>query len=285
MRLIDEHRPALLAALHNSETGGVYYYVSRAAPELYPLLHAIPQRLGLQLDLGEAESPDAERFAPAVFQSLSAEAAYERRVAAGHDPDVTSGATSAAYAGRYGAFSIVPEVPYWSDPVADDTTVTDTFYADVLREQSRGLAEIHSILDRFYAEAAPSLKLDTPLVRAARGFIPAMGRLGEDAARRAEEPASDRQATAAEAHACREVVHMFRTRFGGILLRALDAEVHAGVAAPRVVAARAALSEVFDTWCEEAERITPPQPLPIRSLVATQLGAVLASALYASDQL
>ena len=284
MRLIDEHRPALLAALHNSETGGVYYYISRPAPDLYPLLHAIPTRLGLQLDLGEAESAHTSRLAPAIFEALNAEVEYDAKLASGLQPDVTSGATSTAYAGRYGAFSVIPEVPYWTDPAADDTSETETTYAEVLRRQSAQLAELHRTLESTYGHAAPELKLDTPFLRAGRAFTSAMGKAGEDAARRAEEPASERLATAAEVHSCRDVVHMFRTRFGGILLRALDAEVRAGMAGPRVRAAQYTLSGVFEAWCEEAESATPAVALPIRSLVATQLGAVLASALYLDDQ-
>jgi hypothetical protein len=284
MRLIDEHRPALLGALHNSETGGVYYYVSRAVPELIPLLHAIPTRLGLQLDLGEAESANTPRLAPAIFETLSAEVEYDARVEAGQDTDVISGATSAAYAGRYGAFTIVPEVPYWTDPVADDTTETDRSYADVLRSQSAQLAELHTALASAYEQAAPALRLDTPFLRAGRAFTSAMGKIAEQSGRRAEEPASDRPATVAEAHSCQDIVYMFRTRFGSILVRAFDAELHAGVAGPRVRAAHASLSSIFETWCEEAESVTPATPLPIRSLVATQLGAVLATARVLGDQ-
>lgn len=283
MRLIDEHRPALLVPLHNSETGGVYYYLSREAPELYPTLHAIPAHFGLQLDLGEPESRHTPRYAPAIFGALSAEDAYDASVEAGHEPESSSGSTSTAYAGRYGAFSIITEVPYWTDPTADDTTPTDTVYADVLRTQSVQLAELHATLERAHEEAAPALKLDTPLLRAGGAFIPAMVRIAEEAARRADEPASARPATAAEVHSCADLVHMFRTRFAGILLRALDAEIHAGVAAPPVRSAHARLSADFEAWCEQAEAATPPAALPIRSLVATQLGAVLASALWLRD--
>jgi hypothetical protein len=279
MRLIDEHRPVLLSALHNSETGGVYYYLSREAPELYPLLHAIPTHFGLKLDQGEAESPNTPRLAPAIFGALTAEDAYDASLEAGQEPEVIAGATSVAYAGRYGAFALVPEVPYWTDPAADDTTETQTSYADVLRAQSAHLAALHSTLDETYGRAAPELRLDTPFLRAGRAFASAMGKIADQVARRAEKPESDRPATAAEVHSCNDVVHMFRTRFGGILLRALDAEVRAGVAGPRVRAAHASLAEAFDAWCEEAEAVTPPEPLPIRSLVATQLGSVVAAAL------
>src|SRR5262245_11417764 len=47
MRIIDELRPELMYSLHNAEHGGVYYYVSRDAPELYPTLQALPAWEGL----------------------------------------------------------------------------------------------------------------------------------------------------------------------------------------------------------------------------------------------
>jgi Zinc carboxypeptidase len=284
MRLIDEHRPALLAPLHNSETGGVYYYLSCEAPELYPLLHAVPAHFGLKLDRGEPESPHTPRYAPAIFGALSAEDAYDASVEAGREPESSSGSTSTAYAGRYGAFSIIPEVPFWTDPAADDTRETDTVYADVLRSQSAQLAELASTLERAHEEAAPALKLDTPLLRAGRAFAGAMSKVAEDAARRADEPASTRPATAAEVRSCAELVHVFRTRFAGILVRALGAEIDAGVAAPAVREAHARLSEAVEAWCAEAEAETPAEVLPIRSLVATQLGAVLGAALWLRDQ-
>jgi hypothetical protein len=243
----------------------------------------VPAHVGLKLDLGEPESPHTPRYAPAIFGALSAEDAYDATVEAGHE-ESSSGSTSTAYAGRYGAFSIIPEVPFWTDPSADDTRETDTLYADVLRRQSAQLTELASTLEGAHEQAAPALKLDTPLLRAGRAFAGAMGRVAEDAARRAEEAASARPATAAEVRSCGELVHVFRTRFAGILARALDAEIRAGVAAPAVRAAHARLSEAFEAWCEEAKDATSSGMLPIRSLVATQLGAVLAAALWLRDQ-
>ena len=76
---------------------------------------------------------------------------------------------------------------------------------------------------------------------------------------------------------------MFRTRFGGMLARALQVEVESGVAAPQVREAAAEMTAIFDGWCALAEQVTPPEALPIRSLVGVQLGAVLACALHLSD--
>ncbi len=161
---------------------------------------------------------------------------------------------------------------------------THTHYADVLRMETAQLSELHTILESTYGDAAPYLKLDTPFLRAGRAFVGAIGRMAEEVGRRAEDSANERPATAAELQSCREGAHSMCTRFAGILLRALDAEVHAGVAAQPVRAAHEQLAEVFDRWCDEAKSQTPAEPLPIRTLVATQLGSVLASALYLNDR-
>jgi hypothetical protein len=78
-------------------------------------------------------------------------------------------------------------------------------------------------------------------------------------------------------------VHMFRTRFGGMLAKALKLEVDAGVAAPPVREAAREMDTIFEDWCALAEQVTPAEALPIRSLVGVQLGSVLACALHLGD--
>jgi Zinc carboxypeptidase len=284
MRIIDEFRPEFVAALHNAETGGVYYYLSDEADALYPLLHEIPTRLGLKLDLGEPESANARRFAPAIFQTLDPAVEYEAQVAQGLEPEITSGGSSASYSGRYGAFYLVPELPYWTDPAADDVTVTETAYSETLRLQSEALKEFHDFLQRLDAEAAPHLRIETPFLRGGRAFISWARRSADEAARRADDPANARPATVAEVHSCGQLVHLYKTRGGGMLLRALEAEVRAGLAGPEVRGAHRELAETFERWCADADRETPEDHLPIRSLVGTQLGAILAAAFWLDER-
>jgi hypothetical protein len=61
-------------------------------------------------------------------------------------------------------------------------------------------------------------------------------------------------------------VHMFRPRFGGMLLRAVPEEspVHADVEA------------AFTEWAAEAAADNKAEPIPIRDLVAVQGGSILA---------
>jgi hypothetical protein len=281
MRLIDELKPDFLCSLHNAETGGVYYYLSRPAPALYPVLHAIPEQLGLPLDRGEPEAAYAPLFAPAIFGQISRERAYDYLEQAGQDPvDGIYGESSSHYASRYGTFSLVSELPYWADDAADDETPTDEPYPEVLRRQADGEAEVVAAMREALATAGDELTLETPFLRASKCFVETLERGARLTRWRAEQPDADRPATRAEQVSSRELVHMYRTRFPGMLVRALAAQIDAGLASPRVRAAHAALEAHFESWCEQADADTPPAMLPIKKLVATQLGAIIAACHY-----
>jgi hypothetical protein len=278
-RLIDAVRPSLYVSLHNSEFGGVYYYLSREVPALVPALHAVPAALGLPLDTGEAEAPFLARFAPAVFGTGTVAETYDYLDGLGLDAAaMVGGSSSSEYAARYGTLSLVAELPFWSDPAADDPTPTAEEYADLVRRTADDLATTHQVLARVLGEAGPRLGLDTPFLRASRAFVPILGETAAmDRARAAQEPA--RPATVAERFGREDLVRCFRLRYGGMLLRALDVECAAGTAPPEVRRLRAELAEVYAGWQAEAETGTPDaRPIPVATLVGVQLGAVLAAA-------
>lgn len=278
MRLIDDVKPDLLCSLHNAESGGVYYYLSRPMPGLYPALHAIPAGLGLPLDRGEPEAAYAPVFAPAIFGQLSRRQAYDYLEQAGQDPlDSVYGESSSHYASRYGTLALISELPYWTDGAADDETPTSEPYPEVLRRQADGQAEVVAAMRDAFTTAGADLTLETPFLRASRCFVDTLEGQVTLLRWRAEQPESARRATRAEQVSCRELVHMYRTRFPGMLVRAFEAQIEAGLASPSVRAAHGALKGRFDRWCEQADADTPPATLPIKKLVATQFGAIIAA--------
>lgn len=280
IRLLDDTRPDLMVSLHNSETGGVYYYLSSDLPELYPALQAIPERLGLSLHRGEPESPVIERRADGIFAEMRSDRSYDYRVSRGQDVSVTSaGASSAEYAGRYGTTTLICELPYWTDETAGDDTPTGTGYPETLRAEAAGIREFAELTWSVLDTVLPEMASNSPFLRASKAFIPGMRTLPDTLEQRAAEPDSDRPATVAEVASCAEVVHSFRLRFGGMLLRALDGELGIGNGTPVIREQRRRLDEAYQQWCVEAERATPGEALPIRTLVATQYGAILATAL------
>jgi hypothetical protein len=287
MRLIDESRPAFMCSLHNGEMGGIYYYVSRPAPALYPQLSAIPTSLGLPLDTGEPEMPYVERYAPAIFRMSRSADAYDYIESLGLDPDTRdAGDCSAAYAGdKYGTFTLVTEVPYWAHPDADDQTETAETYSAVVHRRGDGLRELHDVLTDTLGRITPDLAApDSPFLRATRAFAPGFKRGAEQDHRRADAAENNRPATVAERFGCADLVHCFRLRYGGMLLRALDGELAIGNGTPTIRTTHAEFAAIYDDWCEQARRATTADPIPIGKLVAIQYGAILAAAMDLSGE-
>ncbi|HZZ96836.1 MAG TPA: hypothetical protein VFE19_07475, partial [Jatrophihabitantaceae bacterium] len=286
MRLIDEVQPTFMCSLHNGEFGGVYYYLSHPADELYPLLHAIPEHLGVPLDTGEPEAPYVPQLAPAIFGHASIAEAYEYRVQLGLDPtgDMVTGTSSGDYASRYNTFGLISELPYWGHPDAADTSPSEVNYASVLADRGKGLSELGEILSAVLADASPELRIDSPHLRASRQFAPHFAEFGEQERLRSELPENDRAATIAEVFTGYDIVHCFRMRYGGMMLRALEVEIRAGNGTPAIRAAHARLEAAYQAWSREVLAGTQPSTMPIAALVGVQFGAILAAASYAGDR-
>lgn len=280
MRLIDRVRPRFLTTLHNCEAGGVYYYLNRPAPELYDVLAAIPASVGLPLSTGEPEAAHVPSYAPAVHGCIDMRETYDYLEGLGIDAaSRIAGSSSAAYAERYGTFYFVTEVPHWSHPDAEDGTLTDERYADVVRRRAEALAETGAVLGGVLDAAGPDLRIPSPFLRAVRDFVPALPELAAMESSRAD-GLPDRAATVAERYGCEASVHSFRVRFGGMLLRALGAELGAGTATPEVRRRYAELLATYEEWERAAEPATG-EPIEIATLSGVQYAALLAAADHA----
>ena len=277
MRLIDEVRPVLMCSLHNSEVGGVYYYLTRALPSVHALLAEIPAREGLPLDVGEPEMAFIPVLAPAIFQQTTTATAYRFLEEAGEDPrEHIGGGSSAEYAARHGTFSLVCEVPHWTDARAQDTTEIDRTYADVLLAYADAIDDFGAVITG--ALDAAGWTCETPFLRATRSLTRIVVGATGGVRHRAADPASARPATVAEAWTSRAHVHMQRLREGGMLLRALDAELAAGHVSDAIRRVRAEFGERFESWLAEDAEHLPGPAAPLRGPVATQYGAILAVA-------
>ncbi len=274
-RVIDDVRPDLYIPLHNSETGGAYYYLSPAAGDLAPLLHRLPAELGIPLHLGEPEASHLAEIAPAVFSAGTSRDAYEWRVEQGLDPAPagSAGQSSTSYAATHGTMSLIAELPIWRTRGADDTTPSGSNYADLLRDAGTALVETGTELSTLLGRIRSSLTLNSPFLRSAEAFVPGMSRAGQQMIDRSHEAANDREATVAERPM--SVVWMYRLRFGGALLRALKAEVAAGAAPVPVRRASADLDRTWRGWLRQRDADERPEGIPVADVVGVQYGAVL----------
>ncbi|MGM1017002.1 MAG: M14 family zinc carboxypeptidase [Actinomycetota bacterium] len=281
-RAIDIATPDLYVPLHNSEGGGAYYYLSREAPELYGPLHAVTAALGVPLHTGEPESAHFRVLAEAIFEMGTLQNAYDWTESLGMDPYPagSAGDASTSYANKYGTLSMIAELPQFTDPAAGDTTPTTRLYAEALRECGERLIHAGESLTDLLHRAEPHLRLDTPLVRAARVFAPMATAAGEANVARADASDAERLATVSEVEALHGLVRLHRLRWGGMLVRALNAEVIAGTAAPAVRRVATAAQTLFDEWLTDALASSGPTPLPLESVVGVQYGAILAAHAY-----
>ncbi|GAA4539651.1 M14 family zinc carboxypeptidase [Pseudonocardia xishanensis] len=284
MRLIDAHTPALMASLHNAELGGVYYYLSRDEPALYPVLQGVPELLGLPLHRGEPEAPWIPVLADGVYQTLDIRDAYDHYARTGRADAVSGGNSTASYAEPHGTLTLVSELPYWQDPRFSDTTPTTERYADALRTHAAELADLAAVLGDHLTAVSGLTSVDSPFLRATRFYARTAADLAEDMGHRGGEPAADRPATVAEVASVADSVHMYRLRYGGMLVRALEAELALGNVRPGIRHAHAALSRRYDAWLAEAAADSHARPIPIRTLVATQYASVIAAAAHLSGR-
>ena len=278
MRLIDETRPALMGSLHNSELGGAYYYLTRPEPALHPVLQALPERFGIPLDRGEPESPTSTVYADGIFSGMRLAEIYDAAEAAGDPLPLGGGDTSDSYAARHGTLTVVSEVPFWRDARVRDTSPSSTSYASALLAQAAAVDEVGRLLVDGLAQVQDHVLVDSPFLRATRFFGPALVDGAATTRRRAAETTAERRATVAEVAGIEDVVHSFRLRFAGMFLRTLDAEATVGNVRPQVLALRDELRDRLEEWHAAAAAADRAEVLPIRSLVATQYGALLACA-------
>ena len=272
-RRIDDVRPELYVSLHNSETGGAYWYVGDADAEAADDLRSIAHQLDVPIDVGEAESPHLIRFSPGVFRSSTFAEDYDAAERAGDDPaESFCGSSATEYAAARGARTLIPEVPYWI-PVTSTVDNTDESHAEMI---GRTAADMGAVADRLHgllSRADPHLRIPSPFAAAARAFVPMMvADARADVSRAAYESSQHRMATTAETLSRETRVRGFALRYGGMLRRALEAEVFAGTATAEARACLAEADEFFEQWLERGEPVETVALDPT-ALVGTQLGS------------
>ncbi len=281
MRVIDELKPELMASLHNAGFSGVYYYVSEGDQALFELFQQIPAWEDLPLQLGEAEVPWAEPLAPAVFPMLETSAAYDYIEANGGDPaGEFSGTSSFEYSRPYGTFSIVTEVAYFDDPRINDETPTTVNRGQANLDRLDLSLESRTIMSAFVRAAEKDLRAKTPFETTVRWWLDLEKQ--QDAERNwiASNPDMDRPATEAELFSNRVMPQFYRLCWQGLIVRMLQAELAIGNGTPAIRASLQEATETFERWGAQLESELNFRTVPIRKLVAVQLGAILAAAEY-----
>lgn len=286
MRVIDRLQPALMGSLHNAGFGGVYYYISRDEPELYDVLHEMPTWEELPLRLGEAEASYAHEFAPAIYKLLSSRDAYDHMESNGADMSSYShGGSSFEYAEKYNTFTFVTEMAYFDDPRVNDTTVTETSRREAILNGLDRSDEDYGFITRILDDVEDDLKTDSRFEDAVTSFSKMM-REGKAAERNWAEtdPETDRPATVAELFSSNEEGRFYRLLVLGMVVRMLEGEFAVGNGTLKIRTALNEAREAFEQKSAQLESDLNARAVPIRKLVAVQLGSVLASAQQISEK-
>lgn len=280
MRVIDRLQPAIMASLHNAGFGGVYYYLSRNEPDLYPALYNLPEWEDLPLRLGEPEVPFAEEFSPAIFNLITTADTYDYMEENGADLSTFSqGGSSAEYAGKYGTLTLITEMAYFDDPRVNDKTVTDTNRREAILKGMELSDEGYRLIGEHLDAVRDHVRTRSAFETAVSSFLK-MHNEFRDAQRNwaKTDPDTDRPATVAELFTNNEEVRFYRLLVFGMLIRMLEGEVAIGNGTPEIREHLASARATFDAWSSEMEQDLEMRVIPIRKLVAVQMGAVLAAA-------
>jgi hypothetical protein len=281
MRVIDELKPELMASLHNAGFGGVYYYLSRGAEPLYQTLHELPEWEGLPLSLGEAEVPYAEPLAPAIYPMISIKEGYDYIEKNGGDPlRNPSGTSSADYAAPYGTFSVVTEVAYFDDPRCNDQTPTETLRRDSFLQSLELKREGGETLGGYFKAVEKQLKGQSPFQVSVEWWASLSENREAELNWAKTDPSMERPATVAELFSNHEQTQFYRLLGLGMYLRMLEGEIAIGNGTPTIRQCLADAAKTFDEWCGKLESTLDMRAVPIRKLVAVQLGAILACGDY-----
>jgi len=139
MRLMEQYRPDFLYSLHNASFCGVYFYLSRHLPALFPQLHQLVADLGLPLHNGEPEVPYIQPWDRAIYPLFGAQEGYdflEKNL--GEDPALylSTGTSSDDYLKQLvpEAVSFICELPYFTDPMLEDVTLAGVSRREAMAE-------------------------------------------------------------------------------------------------------------------------------------------------------
>ncbi|MFQ6015479.1 MAG: M14 family zinc carboxypeptidase [Anaerolineae bacterium] len=289
--IIHQAKPAFMYSLHNSGFGGVYFYVSRPCPPLYPIFHQLARDQGLPLHLGEPEVPYVEKYADAVFYMPGSDQTYDYYVEhTDKDPAeiMNYGTSSDHYAQQVAdTFTLVCEMPYYYDIRIDDRSPTEVRRRQAVLEGLAESRQTYDFIKERYEVVAPHLRGPSPFRDSLEEYL---RRTLDDIAAKEHwartTPELEQPATVAELFDNLQVNRFYRLMIFGMLKRLIDQALEQGDGR-RETALRGVQEEVlaeFEKRSDALERELDYQVIPIKKLVSVQSGSALYAAEYVAKE-
>lgn len=285
MAAIDAEPLDLLMALHNCSFYGGYFYVSEADRELLDELCDVRSASGIPPHRGEPELPYLDTLGDGIYGAVTV--AQEIDYLASHlgreSVQVSAGCDADEYAmRRWGSHAMLAEVPcFTSDQVADTSPAGMSRCEAKLAGIAREEAHLAWLRPR-YDVASGLLRTGSPWQRAVCGYLADASRdLPAEKEQARTEPAFRQEATVAQRFDSlynRELLVLCRLgQFG----RMVSAE------ADRDARLAALAGEVDATVRRRVQAVTGAaaiRPVPIRSRMQMQIGALFASMAYVAGR-
>ena len=270
MEVMEETRPTFLYSLHNAGFCGVYFYVSRPLPGLFPRLRRVVASQGLPIHQGEPEVPYLKRFDEGIFALFGIQETYDylaRNLGDDPAPYIEAGTSSDDFLKTLApSYSLVSELPYYFDPVLQDRSPAGMTRREALLQGVFRVDSIYHDIREYFAIVSRGAPRDR-LYRSVDDYTKKTPKRLAALKHEVEAPQYSREATRAEAFdatVCRVFNHML---YLGVVYRLAVARGSDDVS--RLVRRR--LEEI----CGQIASQSDLQTLPLRKLVAVQVGSGL----------
>lgn len=289
MALIEEIRPDFIFSLHNSGFGGAYFYITEEAPPLYQIFHELVAGQDLPLHLGEPEMPYIPIYADAIFKMTGITEEYDylqQNTSTDPAETIKGGTISFDFARRYcNHFGLVCEVPYFYNPMINDTSPSDTVRRDAILERIEKSREDLNFLKDQYSTVKDALTVPSPF----RDFIEEILRAYHQNLDAEENWAKTNAGTAQLATVAEKFDNYLIHKFGhlfifGMFVRMLDAQIAITGELSILAKVRKTARTAFERRTFELETELDYNVIPIQKLVRVQLGSALLSAGYAAQR-
>jgi hypothetical protein len=258
MGLIEQVRPDFMYSLHNSDFGGVYFYIWEEAPPLYEPLHRLVESQDLPLHLGEPEMPYEIEFASAIYKDNSISAEYDYlEEQTGTDPAeiITGGTLSFEYARRFcDPFTLICEMPYFYHPAIGDTSTSDILRSDALLQAIEEAREALAFLRGLYDAVGHELTVTSPFRDAIEENLrTSLVELAAEENWVRANPETTHVATVAEKFDSLVLRKFHRLNGLGMFVRMLDAQTEATGESPSLASVRETARETFEERAADLE--------------------------------
>jgi len=270
MDVMSQERPGFLYSLHNAGFCGVYFYVSRPLPGLFPRLRRVVASQGLPIHRGEPEMPYVKRFEEGIYGLCGVQEEYEylaRNLGEDPAPWIESGTSSNDHLGSLtNGYSLVVEVPYYFDPTLEDTSPAGSTRREAILQGVFRVDSIYHDIREYFGIVGSGAPRDR-LYRSLDSYVKKTPKRLVALKREVEAPQYAREATRAEvfdATVCKVFYHML---YLGEVYRLAVARGSEEVA--RNVRRR------LEDICAQIDNQGRLQILPLRKLVAVQVASGL----------